>query len=737
MYYADKPIYSKGDDQLGRYSFSKMLAQSLLNLNNQDTFAIGLFGKWGSGKTSIVNMMLQEIEVQQENAQSENRLIVVHFEPWNFSNTDQLLTQFFIRLSNELQSTGDKHLQKVGTALEQYSDAFELLNVVPYVGSVLGFFGKKGVAAVGKKLKKDSDEKDVLKQKEHVTRLLKEQSNRMLVVIDDIDRLSNEQICQVFQLVTSVAKFPNTVYLLVFDRDIVVKALEKVQEGSGEDYLEKIIQMPIQIPEIKPAKLRQVLLEKLAVILSENEGTGFSEKHWQRLYQPCVAPFVDSLRIANRLCNTVQFKMASICTEIDFADIVSLTAIELQFPDVYEWIRANKTILTGEHDMSGVINRNRTQKDWYVIYSSQLRDLLQSKGTYVDDNQTEKVITAISYLFPHFAQKVGTMGEAYDSNTFRKENRVAHPEKFDRYFTFDLNEISIKKSELMKVAFELDCDELIEFMQKQENEGNSYELLEEIRAIISDLSPERAKIIITALFMVAYRLDTYAQKNFLSLRTSDLAEHMVIELLERVDSTERFQFICDVISCGDASVLQSVADVINMIELGYGRLAAKGEERGYKKVITLEELEQLEGVFTEKTKQVLSEYNLFDFHQWRMVYYLLEQFDADYAKSYLEVALEDDANIVRYASGSVCEWIGSGIEYEIMDSYKQYLTDERVLQAIEALKESGRFYLMPEETQNKSVAFYLNAKTEERNYDGKIAQDSVDKFLSAWKDDTK
>lgn len=406
MYYSDKPICSNADDQLGRYNFSKMLAQSLLHLKSQDTFAIGLLGKWGSGKTSIVNMTLQEIEVQQKNVQSENKLIVVHFEPWNFSNTDQLLTQFFIRLSNEFQSTGDKHMQNIGTALEQYSDAFELLNAVPYVGSVLGFFGKKGVAAVGKKLKKDSEEKDVLKQKEHVISLLKGQSNRVLVVIDDIDRLSNEQIRQVFQLVTSVAKFPNTIYLLVFDRDIVVKALEKVQEGSGEDYLEKIIQMPIQIPEIRPGKLRQVLLERLAVILSENEGTGFHEKHWQKLYQPCVAPFIDSLRIANRLCNTVQFKMASICTEIDFADIVALTAIELRFPDIYEWIRANKTVLTGEYDFSGVLNRDKTQQDWYTFYFSELRDSLQGKGAYVDDNQIEKVITSILYLFPHFAQKI-------------------------------------------------------------------------------------------------------------------------------------------------------------------------------------------------------------------------------------------------------------------------------------------------------------------------------------------
>lgn len=733
MYYSDKPIYSNSNDRLGRYGFSKLLAHSLLNLNSQDTFTIGLYGKWGSGKTSIVNMMLQELEMQQKTVESESKLVVVHFEPWNFSNTDQLLTQFFIRLSNELRSVGDKRLGKIGDALEQYSSALDWLGEVSHIGKVISFIGKKGASVASKKLKKGSGEKDISKQKEYVTSLLKEQSSRILVVIDDIDRLSNEQIRQVFQLVTSVAKFPNTIYLLVFDRDVVVKALEKVQEGSGEDYLEKIIQMPIQIPEAPPEKLREVLLERLVAILSEHEGTGFQTNHWQNLYQSCIIPFIDSIRTANRLCNAIQFKLAGICTEIDFADFVSLSVMELRFPVVYEWIRANKTVLTGELDLSGVINPNRTQQEWHKIYSSELRDLFQNRGVEVNDNQVEEIITFISYLFPYFGHKIGKTFEVYTSNFLRKNNQIAHPEKFDRYFSFDLDEVAIKKAEVMKAAFTLDCKELMEFVQEQENRGTSYEFLEEIRAITPDLPSERAKTVTIALLGISHRLDTYSQKNLLSLSASSLAEHMVIELLDRIEQTERFQFICDIISGGGAPVLQSTATVINMLELGYGRLAANGEERGYKKVITLEELKQVENVFTDKAKQVLSECNLFDFDQWQMVCYLLENFDADYTKAYLEVALKDNENIVRYVAGSINTWTGGGTEYEIQDAYKRYLADERVLQAIEALKESRKLYSLPENIQNKCAAFYLSVTTEDRNYHGNIQQSTTSELLSQWK----
>lgn len=734
MYYSDKPIGSKCDDQLGRHNFATLLAQSLLNLNCQDTFTVGLFGKWGSGKTSIVNMMLSEIEAQQRNYQEEKGFIIIHFEPWNFSSTDQLLSQFFIRLSNEFRSAGDKRLAKIGDALETYSDAFDLLNAIPLTGGFMSFLGKKGTTILSNKLKNGSDEKDISKQKETVINLLKEQPNRILVVIDDIDRLSNEQIRQIFQLVTSVAKFPNTIYLLVFDKDIVVNALEKVQEGSGEDYLEKIIQMPIQIPDIKPAKLRQILWDRLNIILSEYQGTGFFQIHWQQLYEPCIAPFVDSLRTINRLCNAVQFKLSSISTEIDFADIVAISALEIQYPEVYEWVKDHKALLTGELDLSAILENNKTQKDWKNFYSAQIKTVLQkSNHSTVTDEQVEKIIDFLSFLFPRFGQKIGKIYEVYDLNTFRKNNQIAHPEKFDRYFSLDLDEVPIKKSEVLEAIFKADKESLVKILLEKEKKGDSYEFLEEIRALSTELSADRAKIIITALLTASPHLDTPSPKNFFSLPASSLAEQMVIDLLDIIDLSDRYQFISDMISNSELSALQTTAKIINMLELAYGRLAANGEEHGYKKVVTLNELVKLESIFSEKVRQILKEHSLFDIKKWPIVYYLLECFDPDFAKAYLEAALKKDSNIAHYLSDSVTAWIGSGTEYEITDSYKKYLTEERVLQAIESLKQSKAFFSMPEDVQSKCCAFYINTTAKEKNYRKNIPEVAVNELLASWK----
>ena len=64
MYHSDKPIEQFEDDLLGRASFARQLADSILSIDLTDCFAISICGKWGTGKTSVLNMMQKEIEAK-------------------------------------------------------------------------------------------------------------------------------------------------------------------------------------------------------------------------------------------------------------------------------------------------------------------------------------------------------------------------------------------------------------------------------------------------------------------------------------------------------------------------------------------------------------------------------------------------------------------------------------------------------------------------------------------------
>ena len=59
MFSSDKPIKGKDFDQLNRTNFSKQLAKAILSYTDKDNFTIGLCGKWGTGKTSVLNMVLE------------------------------------------------------------------------------------------------------------------------------------------------------------------------------------------------------------------------------------------------------------------------------------------------------------------------------------------------------------------------------------------------------------------------------------------------------------------------------------------------------------------------------------------------------------------------------------------------------------------------------------------------------------------------------------------------------
>lgn len=730
MYYSDKPIISGEDDSLKRKFFAELMAKALVNLQNNDTFTIGLYGRWGNGKTSLVNMMLEEIKKYQA---EQEELIIVHFEPWNFSSTDQLLEQFFVRLTNVFSNSKDKKMREVGAALEKYSDAFEVAEVIPYVGGLLSLLGKKGSQALGKKLKRGIDEKDILKQKENVVNLLGRQGKRVLIVIDDIDRLNNEQIRQVFQLITSVAKFPNTTYLLVFDKEIVVKALEKVQEGSGEEYLEKIIQMPIQIPDIHQSEFREVLFDRLDKIIASFDGLMFEQSHWARLFEPCVEPMISNLRDINRLCNAIQFKLSALASEIDFTDLLVISAIEIAYPAIYEWIKNNRAILTGAPDFSTFLLKDKSQKEQYDFYLTELgRCLARENKKYENEKEAVKVIEILARLFPYFGNKIGKTIEMYDLDLFRKNNRIAHPEKFERYFNLNIEYICLRTTQVTSAIYGMKREELSAYIIELDKDEASYEFLQEIKASIEDISEDRAKTIIAAIFECASKLDMVTKKSFLSTSASRYAEHLVLPLFQKIDTQERLGFWITQIGESHLNSLPAIAQAINMIELGYGRLAANGEEREYEKVITLEELLIVEKAFSEKVKELLNISSMFDFADYRTILYLMECFEPEYTAEQMDFELQKDINVLKYLNSTVSTWIGSGVRYEITKNYEERLSKKRILDAIQKERMTKALFDLSKDNQRLCAAFYLKEEGK-TDYDGHVKQEDADMLLFKWK----
>ena len=204
----DLPIKKSDEDRLNRGAFAKSLAKTISQYSFPSSFTIGLYGEWGSGKTSLVNMVLEAVE------DIDNSAIILRFNPWLCADPKQLITQFFKQMSTAIKLKKPT-AEKAWELIDQYADIFDVASLIPGAGTI--------ITAVGKTLAKEANErieqrtKDLQESKDQIVNKMMEESIKIIVSIDDIDRLSEEEIIAVFQLVKALADFPNTVYILAFD----------------------------------------------------------------------------------------------------------------------------------------------------------------------------------------------------------------------------------------------------------------------------------------------------------------------------------------------------------------------------------------------------------------------------------------------------------------------------------------------------------------------------------------
>ena len=150
MFRADLPISSLDEDLLERRSFSESLGNAILNYKENDSIVIGLYGSWGSGKTSVINMTLEFIRKISKNNSNYIEPIIIRFNPWSYSDQYQLVNQFFSSLSNVLKRKDySQKAQKAGEKLATYANFFSPLSYIPPINPII-----KSIKGLGSSIKK-------------------------------------------------------------------------------------------------------------------------------------------------------------------------------------------------------------------------------------------------------------------------------------------------------------------------------------------------------------------------------------------------------------------------------------------------------------------------------------------------------------------------------------------------------------------------------------------------------
>lgn len=424
----DRPKRSLSEDELGFGGFARALATSILRMVPRDGFVMAVHGSWGSGKTSAVNMAVDALDEMQDGA--ERRVVVVRFNPWWFSGQEDLTRAFFAEVSASLESrVSSRVVEGLRALARRAAGAGKLIGagvaLVPG-GAAYKDLAEGASAALGGLAGGDRSLEALRGELEDA---LRDDDRRILVIIDDVDRLPDDEAVQIFRLVKSVADLPNVVHLLVFDRDIARRATGGQATVDGPEWLEKIVQASFDLPVPHRVDLHRSFMTKLAAVVGPEPDV--EPARWPDVFHRAVAPWIRTPRDSARLANAVAVAWPVVSDKVDLANFIAIEVLRLFEPRVYDVVRRSAPELTG-------LGGDREEQKEFA------QRLLDAGG----EPRRADLRRALQLLFPKLERTWSNHSYADGfMEGWDKARRICSARRFTSYFTFTLDDDLLSASE--------------------------------------------------------------------------------------------------------------------------------------------------------------------------------------------------------------------------------------------------------------------------------------------------
>jgi predicted KAP-like P-loop ATPase len=402
------PIERSEDDRLERKDFADLLAKALAGSPERRSMVVALYGDWGSGKTSTLNLCFEALG----KLPSDEQPLVVRFNPWWYSNTGELLAQFFEEIGTSLE---EQAKQRGITALSNIKGwLVSYRKLIAPAGGVADLFVSGGLLtalatlsqAAAERTAQQQGDRDIHEIRSEIEKALLVAKQRVVIAIDDIDRLSASEIRDIFKLVKATADFPNTRYLLAFDFDTVVRALSDVQHTNGAAYLEKIVQVPFRLPDPAPGQLMTIVAEGMEEIASLHEDISEEDiKHVKEkldlLAVYGLGALWNNMRRVNRVLDSLRLTLPAFAGEIRLSDLVLLEALRVTEPRVYELILDGQNLLVGATPGAKILLTRSGSNDPQEQINQATAALVEAVSEATERKELRDVITRVlEELFP-------------------------------------------------------------------------------------------------------------------------------------------------------------------------------------------------------------------------------------------------------------------------------------------------------------------------------------------------
>lgn len=407
---SDDPIDTWSEDTLGRAALVDSLSIKLLI---SKTPVIALFGEFGAGKTSLLNLLRKHLK---------GKAIVVSFSTWLPGSQETLTSYLLSDIANESQ----KEYIVPGLRSSTRSIADALSETVPLLKGLLRLFPAK------------TQKDDIESLKVALSRLPK----RVIVLLDELDRMQRDELLSLLKVVRGIASLPNVSFVCAAERK---KLTETVFESSNDDanlYFEKFFPSSVQIPKPDPQALQNAGIERLVSALRSRQWFRDDDEIDQyrqdlsKIWPTRIAYWVRNLRAIGLLANDVSVAAAPLRRQVDPVDLTMIEMLRRFKPDVYDIVSRNSISLTGGES---VIRGGEYHSDKEI---KQLQERLDADlaATGESEEQKGQIKGLLTELFPEYGQRQSSSWGFRPKLKDRDENdkRIRHPGMFPAYFRYDV-----------------------------------------------------------------------------------------------------------------------------------------------------------------------------------------------------------------------------------------------------------------------------------------------------------
>ncbi len=548
MYYTDEPITKPEEDAFGREIFVKNLANDINRWSGTGSLVLALYGPWGTGKSSVLNLLQKTIEVDKSSE-------IIWFDPWYFNSTEQLIQTFFAVVKNKtLAFASGEAKSKINDAFRKYSDSLsQLISWEPTVELPGGFKINLGG------LRKNKEElQSPEKVREDLRQALGKIHRRFIVIIDNLDRLDPPELMLMFKLVRLCSDFPNFVFVLAFDHGQVRKLIKS--QGVDPDFLDKIVQIDIELPLIDQNDIDTFVGESLQKLIKDL-NLRLYQNSWDRfaqIYNQAVSNhLINNLRTAKRYLNSVSFTIPIVREEVDFADFLVLEVLRVFYPRIYSGLPSYKKDLTSFEIAYGL----DTMRKLRLAANKDIREWISDE--LPDKKEALICEQLIGFLFPTigaYFQNPSNPSIISRQDEHLANQRICAVEYFDMYFKFRTPKGEIPSRVLNAIEDELNkiTKENIEQVAPlilDEKERLS-QLLSKLYFRVNNLNPDGRIVLITILGKLGKILEWDLLNSWNS--SGSVAARVIIKCIERFENNvEVHNAIKDVISTTESLSLAS------------------------------------------------------------------------------------------------------------------------------------------------------------------------------------